>query len=79
MYLGSLIVINITINQLESNVSLITIYCLRLFLVVYKYICNVLPSEVMVGDTCIPSLVVISSTINNQLMWFKLLETESKI
>ena len=33
---SSLIVIDGTINQLESNVSLITIYCLRLFVVVYK-------------------------------------------
>ena len=33
----SLIVINTTIKQLESKVSLITIYCLRLF-VVYKHV-----------------------------------------
>ena len=32
----SLIVINNTINQLESKVSLITTHCLRLFVVVYK-------------------------------------------
>ena len=32
----SLIVINSTINQLESNVSQITTHCLRLFVVVYK-------------------------------------------
>ena len=32
----SLIVINSTINQLESKVSLITNRCLRLFVVVYK-------------------------------------------
>ena len=32
----SLIVINSTINQLESKVSLITNRCLRLFIVVYK-------------------------------------------
>ena len=32
----SLIVINSTINKLESKVSLITIHCLRLFVVVYK-------------------------------------------
>ena len=30
-----LITIDITINQLESNVSLITVYCLSLFVVVY--------------------------------------------
>ena len=33
----SLIVINSTINQLESKVSLITTRCLRLFVVVYKF------------------------------------------
>ena len=33
----SLIVINTTINQLESKVSLITTHCLRLFVVVYKH------------------------------------------
>ena len=32
----SLIVINSTINQLESKVSLIKTRCLRLFVVVYK-------------------------------------------
>ena len=32
----SLIVINSTINQLESKVSLITTRCLRLFVVVYR-------------------------------------------
>ena len=34
----SLIVINTTINQLEYKISLKTIYCLRLFVVVYKHI-----------------------------------------
>ena len=34
--LPSLIVINSTINQLESKVSLITNCCLRLFVVVYR-------------------------------------------
>ena len=32
----SLIVINSTINMLESKVSLITTCCLRLFVVVYR-------------------------------------------
>ena len=32
----NLAVIDITIKQLEINISLITIYCLRLFVVVYK-------------------------------------------
>ena len=32
----SLIVINSTINKLESKVSLITTLCLRLFVVIYR-------------------------------------------
>ena len=51
-----------TIKQLETNVSLITIYCLWLF-VVY-IICNVAGSEVIVDDTCVPSLIVIGTGIN---------------
>ena len=35
-WVPSLNVINSTINQLESKVSLITTRCLRLFVVVYK-------------------------------------------
>ena len=38
MCVSNLIVINTTINQLESKVSLKTIYCLRLFVVVYKHV-----------------------------------------
>ena len=34
----NLIVINSTINQLETKVSLKTICCLRLFVVVYKHV-----------------------------------------
>ena len=36
-YVPNLTVIDTTIEQLESEVSLITIYCLRLF-VVFKYV-----------------------------------------
>ena len=36
VYIPSLIVIGTAINQLETNVSLTTICCLRLFVVVYK-------------------------------------------
>ena len=36
MCVPSLIVINSTINQLESKLSLTTTRCLRLFLVVYR-------------------------------------------
>ena len=35
---SSLIVIGTAINQLETKVSLKTICCLRLFVVVYKYV-----------------------------------------
>ena len=51
----SLIVINSTINKLESKVSLITTFCMRLFVVA---------SEVMVSDACVPSLIVIGTAIN---------------
>ena len=42
-----------------------TTYCLRLFVVLQAL--NVVASEIMVGntcDTCIPSLIVINTTIN---------------
>ena len=58
----SLIVINSTINQLESQVSLITTRCLRVFFFLQGL--NVVASEVMVSDTCVPSLIVIGTAIN---------------
>ena len=58
----SLIVIDTAINQLETKLSLKIICCMRLFVVVY--ICNVLASEVMVGNTCTLSLVIIGTTVN---------------
>ena len=60
----SLIVIGTGINQLETKVSLKTICCLRLFVVIYKHVYNVLESKVMVGNTCTLSLVVIDTTVN---------------
>ena len=51
----TLIVIGTAINQLETSALLIIIYCLRLFFVVY-----VLASVVIVGDTFVSSLIVIS-------------------
>ena len=57
----SLIVINSTINKLESKVSLITTHCLRLFVVVYK-VEMLYHQKVMVSDTCVPSLIVIVTT-----------------
>ena len=53
------------INWLESKVLQMTTYYLRLFFVLQAL--NVVASEVMVGDTCdtcIPSLIVINTTIN---------------
>ena len=35
---SSLIVIGTAINQLKTNVLLIIIYCLKLFVVVYKHV-----------------------------------------
>ena len=52
------IVIGTAINQLETKVSLKTICCLRLFIVVYT------ASEEIVGERCVTSLIVIKSTIN---------------
>ena len=60
----SLIVINSTINKLESKVSLITTHCLRLFVVIYKVEMLYIASEVIVSDTCVPSLIVIGTAIN---------------
>ena len=48
------------------KVSLMTTYCQRLFVVLQAL--NVIASEVMVGDTCdtcMPSLIVINTTINH--------------
>ena len=59
----SLIVINSTINQLESKVSLITTRCLRLFVVIYRVEMLYIASEVMVGDTRVSGLIVISTAI----------------
>ena len=47
----SLIVINSTINKLESKVSVITTHCLRLFVVLYKVEILYIASEVLVCDT----------------------------
>ena len=58
----SLIVIDTAINQLENKVSLKTICCLRLFVVVYTI-------KVKVGNTCTLSLVVIGTTVNQFLCY----------
>ena len=52
------------INQLESKVSLITTRCLRLFVVVYRVEMLYIASEVIVIDTCVPSLIAIGTAIN---------------
>ena len=43
------IVIGTAINQLDTKVSLKTICYLRLFVVVYKHVYNILASKLMVG------------------------------
>ena len=53
----SLIVIGTAINQLETKVSLKTIYCLRLLVVVESKV-------MMVGNTCTLSLVVMGTIVN---------------
>ena len=62
MCITSLTVINATIKELESKVLLITIYCLRLFCCLQT--CNVVASEEIEGDTCVPSLIVTSTIYN---------------
>ena len=57
------IVIGTAINKLETKVSLKTICCLRLFVVVYKHAMLQYPEEI-VGDRYVPSLIVINSIIN---------------
>ena len=61
----NIIVIGTAINQLETKVSIKTICCLRLFVIVYKHV-KKKKSKVMVmmGNTCTLSLVVICTTIN---------------
>ena len=59
-FVPNLIVINSTINKLEPKVSLMTTCCLRLFVVVYKVEIIIAALEVMVGDTRVPSLIIIS-------------------
>ena len=49
----SLIVINTTINQLETNIFSNNIYCLRLFVVVYKHV-MLQHLEEIVGERCVP-------------------------
>ena len=61
-HVPNLIDIGTAINQLETKVSLKTICCLRLFVVVYKHV--VTASEKIVGERCVPSLIVINSIIN---------------
>ena len=59
----SLIVINSTINQFETKVS-IKNNLLPEAICCCLQTCNVLESKVMVGNTCTLSLVVIGTTVN---------------
>ena len=56
----SLIVVGTAINQLETKVSLKTICCLRLFIVVYKHVMLQYLRKLWVKDVC---QVVVSSTV----------------
>ena len=58
----SLIVINSTINHLESKVSLITTHCLRVLVVVYKV--ETLQHQRQWWVTHMSSLIVIGTAIN---------------
>ena len=60
----SLIVIGTAINQLETKLSLYKNTLLPEAICCCLQICNVLASEVMVGNTCTLSLVVIGTTVN---------------
>ena len=64
IYVPSLIVINTTINWIRTNVSLIAIYYLRLF-VVFQPVAG---SDVIGGKKCVPSFIVIS-TASSRLMY----------
>ena len=59
-HVPSLIVVGTGINQLETKVSLKTICCLRLFIVVYKHVMLQHLRKLWVKDVC---QVVLSSTV----------------
>ena len=60
----SLIVINTTINQLETN-TYILIIILSEAICCCLQTCNVAASEKIMGERCAPSLIVINSTIKS--------------
>ena len=74
---SSLTVINAAINQLETNITNYSnnIYCLRLFVVVYKHVYNVAALGKIVGERCVSSLIVINSTINKSVSKVSLITT----
>ena len=52
---------------LETNVSLIVIYCLTLFVIVYNdllYVYSIKCNAWCMGGTCVSSLIIIETTIN---------------
>ena len=57
----SLIVIGTAINQLETKVSLKTICCLRLFVIVYKHVMLQHQRNYLVGENVYQ--VLLSSTV----------------
>ena len=55
----------LSLGRVYTNTKLLmTTYCLRLLILLFLQALKVVASEVMVGDTCIPSLIVINNTIN---------------
>ena len=61
-HVPSLIVMGTAINKLEKKVSLKKLLPEAICCCLQK--CNVLESKVMVGNTCILNLIVISTTVN---------------
>ena len=59
-HVPSFIVVGTAVNQLETKVSLKTICCLRLFIVVYKHVMLQYLRKLWVKDVC---QVVVSSTV----------------
>ena len=63
IYIPSLIVINTTINQSETNIIISNSNLLPEVICRCLKTCNVLVAEVIMGDTCIPSLII-DTTVN---------------
>ena len=53
-----------TINQLKTKISLKIICCMPEAISCCLQTCNVAASEEIVGERCVPSLIITNSTIN---------------